>query len=96
MILCGVITTPLLWALGLLERPPGSLTVTGTTGRAVAAVGLCVVGWAAVAVTGLHVPSWPAALPWLQLATLGGAAVALVGPGTRHDARVPRPPTDTA
>jgi hypothetical protein len=39
---------------------------------------LCLVGWSAVAILGLHVPTWPAALPWLQLVALVGAALALV------------------
>jgi hypothetical protein len=74
----ATIIAPIVWALGRLERPPPWLVVTGSVVRAAIAVTLCLVGWAAVAIMGLHVPAWPAAVPWLQLAALGSAAGALV------------------
>jgi hypothetical protein len=76
------IVAPVVWALGRLERPPPTLVVTGSAVRAAAAVTVCLLGFAAIAIMGLHVPAWPAAVPWLQLAALSGAAVALVD-GTR-------------
>jgi hypothetical protein len=75
----ALVIAPLVWVLGRLERPPPRLVVTGAASRAAAAVLLCLVGWAAIAITGLHVPAWPAAVPWLQLVALGGAAALLVG-----------------
>jgi Acyltransferase family len=74
----AVIIAPVVWALGRLERPPSTLVVTESVVRAAVGVTLSLVGWAAIAITGLHVPAWPAAVPWLQLATLCGAAVALI------------------
>jgi hypothetical protein len=82
----AVLTLPVVWALGRLERPPPALAVTRSAARAAVAVVLCLVGWAAIAIAGLHVPAWPGAVPWLQLAALGGAAAALVAfarPGAR-------------
>lgn len=72
------IIVPVVWALGGLERPPSLVVVTGSAVRAGAAVVLCVVGWAAVAIVGLHVPAWPGAVPWVQLVALTTAALALV------------------
>lgn len=80
VVLNAVVTAPLVLALGPLERPPSSLPITGSAPRATVAVVLCLVGWAAVAIAGLHVPGWPAAIPWVQLGALGVATIALVGP----------------
>lgn len=74
----ALIVAPVVWLLAPLERPPGSLVLTRSTARAASAVGLCLLGWAAVAIVGLHVPGWPAAFPWLQVAALGGATFLLV------------------
>jgi fucose 4-O-acetylase-like acetyltransferase len=79
VVLNAAILTPLVVALARLERPPPRLLLTESTVRAAGAVGLCVVGWAAVAIAGLHVPAWPGAVPWVPLFTLTGAAIALVG-----------------
>lgn len=91
----AVIVIPIVLALSRLERPPDRFTVTSSARRAGLAVLLCLVGWAAIAVTGIHVPAWPGSLPWLQLTALGGAAVALVagrqGPHGREAPRAPRP-----
>ena len=81
----AVIIAPVVVALGRLERPPARLGVTDSAARTAAAVFMCLVGWAGVAIVGVHVPAWPAAVPWLQLIALGGAAVALV-------TRRPEPP----
>jgi hypothetical protein len=86
----AVIVAPVVWALGRLERPPPTLVVTGSAVRAAAAVTLCLVGFAVIAIMGLHVPAWPAAVPWLQLAALGGATVALVD-GTKRQTGGPGP-----
>jgi hypothetical protein len=75
----ALLVIPIVLALSRLERPPGFLTVTSSARRAALAVLLCLVGWAAIAVTGIHVPAWPGSLPWLQLTALGGAAFVLVG-----------------
>ena len=83
----AVVVAPLVWALSPLERPPAGLTVTGSATRAVAAVLLCLIGWAGVAIAGLHVPTWPAAFPWVQVGALALAAWALVG---RAAAKYPR------
>jgi fucose 4-O-acetylase-like acetyltransferase len=88
---CAVLITPAVIVLSPLERPPARFTVTASLPRTVTAVALCLVGWAAVAVTGLHVPAWPAALPWVQLAALGAAAVALVGGRPAHASDGTRP-----
>lgn len=77
----AVIVAPVVWALGRFERPPTRLTVTDSMGRAATAVGLCLVGWAAVAITGLHVPAWPGAVPWVQVVSLGVAALVLTPRG---------------
>lgn len=90
-----VVVAPFVWLLGPLERPPAWLPVTGSATRAGVGVVLCLIGWAAVAITGLHVPAWPAALPWVQLVALGGAALALVGAEARRGAAadaIPRRP----
>jgi fucose 4-O-acetylase-like acetyltransferase len=86
----ALLITPVVILLGRLERPPPSLGVTASAVRAGVAVALCLIGWAAVAITGLHVPAWPLALPWVQLVALGGAALALVG-GTRGAPPEPTP-----
>lgn len=78
VVLNAAIIVPVVWALGGLERPPSMVSVTGSAARAAAAVLLCLVGWAAIAIVGLHVPAWPAAVPWVQLAALTAAVVALV------------------
>lgn len=85
----AAIVAPVVWWLGRLERPPSGLAVTDSIVRVGAAVALCLIGWAGVAITGLHVPAWPAAFPWLQVGALAAAAVALVS-GT---ARIPTAPT---
>jgi fucose 4-O-acetylase-like acetyltransferase len=87
----AIIVAPVVWALGRLERPPPTLVVTGSAVRAAVAVTLCLLGFAAIAIMGLHVPAWPAAVPWLQLAALGGAAAALVD-GTTPPAGHAHPP----
>lgn len=78
VLLNAALIAPVVWGLGRLERPPARLAVTDSLPRAVAAVVLCLLGWAAVAITGLHVPAWPGAVPWVQLAALAGAALLLV------------------
>lgn len=83
-----VILVPVVLLLGRLERPPTRWEVTASPGRAAVAVALCVVGWAAIAIAGLHVPALPAAIPMVPLIALGGAAITLVG-GTKT--RVPAP-----
>jgi hypothetical protein len=75
----ALVVVPVVWVLSRFERPPAGLSVTASTWRAVTAVVLCLVGWAGIAITGLHVPAWPAAFPWVQVAALVAAAVALVG-----------------
>lgn len=84
----AVVVIPIVLVMSRFEQPPARWAVTDSAGRAVLAVVLCLVGWAAIAITGLHVPAWPAAIPWLQLAALGGAAVALVD----RDATAPSSP----
>ena len=74
----AVVITPVVLLLGRLERPPQGLLVTDAPARVVVAVVLCLVGWAAVAIVGLHVPFWPWAFPWVQVLALGVAALALV------------------
>ena len=74
----AVVIVPVVIALARFEQPPRRFAVTGSTVRAAIAVLLCLVGWAAVAIVGVHVPAWPAAMPWLQLAALTGATLALV------------------
>lgn len=78
----AAVVAPVVWALGRFERPPGGLAVTDSAGRAGVAVVLCLVGWATVAISGLHVPMWPAAFPWVQVLALAGAAVVLVRRGS--------------
>ena len=74
---------PVVVAMGRLEQPPRGLDVTRAGWRVGAAVLLCLIGWAGVAITGVHVPAWPAAIPWLQLVALGGAAAMLIArPGS--------------
>lgn len=77
----AVVVAPVVWVLGRFERPPAGLAVTDSAGRAGAAVVLCLVGWAAIAITGLHVPAWPAAFPWVQVLALGVAGSVLVRRG---------------
>ncbi|HVM20823.1 MAG TPA: acyltransferase family protein [Egibacteraceae bacterium] len=74
----ALVTLPVVLALGRFEQPPARWAVTDSGPRVVVAVVLCVVGWAAVAITGLHVPAWPASVPWLQITALGGAALLLL------------------
>jgi hypothetical protein len=74
----AVIITPVVIFMGRFEQPPADLGVTASGARTAGAVALCLVGWAAVAITGVHVPAWPGAVPWLQLLALGGAAALLV------------------
>jgi fucose 4-O-acetylase-like acetyltransferase len=81
----AVVVVPVVWVAGRVEQPPAGLGVTASGVRTGAAVALCLVGWAAIAITGLHVPAWPAAVPWVPVLALGGAAAALVaGQDVRH------------
>lgn len=75
----AVVLVPVVLAFARFERPPSHVVLTGSALRTGAAVALSVLGWAAIAVAGLHVPGWPAAFPWVQVAALAAAAVALVG-----------------
>lgn len=79
----ALVVAPVVVALGRLERPPATMGVTGSLSRTALAVALCLVGWAGVAIAGVHVPYWPAAIPWLQLGALAGAAAALTAGVTR-------------
>jgi hypothetical protein len=81
----AIIITPVVVLMGRFEQPPAGLGVTVSGVRTAAAVALCLVGWAAVAITGVHVPAWPGAVPWLQLVALGCAAALLL---RGRDARV--------
>jgi fucose 4-O-acetylase-like acetyltransferase len=91
----AMILVPAVLVLGRLERPPARFAATASPHRVAVAVALCLVGWAATAITGLHVPAWPGAVPWLHLAALGGAAMMLVA-GV-HPARMgPEPKQPTA
>jgi fucose 4-O-acetylase-like acetyltransferase len=74
----AIIITPVVILMGRFEQPPAGLRVTDSAARTGLAVVLCLVGWAAVAITGLHVPAWPLGVPWVQLVALGGAALLLL------------------
>lgn len=74
----AALTVPVVLVAGRFERPPERLGLTGATGRVVVGVVGCLVGWSAVAIVGLHVPAWPAALPWVQLVALAVASLVLV------------------
>ena len=78
VVLNAVIITPVVILMGRFEQPPSVLAVTASGVRTTAVVALCLIGWAAVAITGVHVPAWPAAMPWLQLIALGAAAALLL------------------
>ena len=80
----AVLITPVVILMGRFEQPPSGLAVTTSALRTAGAVALCLVGWAAVAITGVHVPAWPGAVPWLQLIALAGAAALLLR-GQRAD-----------
>lgn len=88
LLLNAVLAAPVVLVMARFERPPRWAVPTASAARAAGAVVLCIVGWAAVAIVGLHVPTWPLALPWLQLVALTVAAGALVG-GIGSRARAP-------
>lgn len=74
----AAVLLPIVMVAGRIERPPARLDVTSSPVRATIAVIGALVGWAAIAIVGLHVPAWPAALPWVPLVALAVATVALV------------------
>jgi len=74
----AVLTVPVVLLLARFERPPQRVVLTTSSIRVAFGVALCLVGWATVAIVGLHVPAWPAALPWIQLVALVLAGAALV------------------
>lgn len=86
LLLNVVLAVPIVLVMARFERPSRRVELTSSAARAGAGVVLCLIGWSAVAITGLHVPAWPLAVPWLQLVALGAAAAVLVR-GTRSRVR---------
>ena len=78
VLLNAALTVPIVLVAARFERPPDRVALREAPGTVTVAVVGCLVGWSAVAIVGLHVPAWPAALPWLQLVALGGATAVLV------------------
>jgi fucose 4-O-acetylase-like acetyltransferase len=78
----AAVLLPIVALAGRTEQPPSRLAVTSSPVRATIAVVGALVGWAAIAIVGLHVPAWPVALPWVPLVALGIATAVLVVPPT--------------
>lgn len=78
LLLNAVLAVPVVLLMARFERPPQRVVLTSSGLRAGGGVVLCLVGWAAVAIVGLHVPAWPFAVPWVSLMALGGAVAALL------------------